>query len=94
MFSRCENIAEENAVRGGGDGARRNWQAAREKPRTNSCEEGCKVWEVGSGSESSCEKLCNMLYRSVASQSCLDVTSWKQTIGPVAKLAVILKQIS
>lgn len=30
MLSRCEEIAEENAVRGDGEGARRNWQAARE----------------------------------------------------------------
>lgn len=49
MLSRCEEIAEENAVREGGDGARRNWQAARE---TDPCEEGCKVWVVGSGSGS------------------------------------------
>lgn len=35
-----------------------------------------------------------MLYRSVASQSCLDVTGWKQIMGSVAKLVVSLKQIS
>lgn len=30
MLSGCKEIAEENVVRGGRDGARRNWQAARE----------------------------------------------------------------